>query len=83
MKKKTSYITFCAVISALSVALMLASYFPYLTYAIPALSGALIIMPLVETGKKYAFITYLVSAVLVFIFAERGNFYAKNHRIHG
>lgn len=70
MKKKTSYITFCAVISALSVALMLASYFPYLTYAIPALSGALIIMPLVEADKKYAFLTYLVSAVLVFIFAE-------------
>ena len=70
MKKKTSYITFCAVISALSVALMMTSYFPYLTYAIPALSGALIIMPLVEIGKKYSLFTYLVSAVLVFIFAE-------------
>ena len=70
MKEKTSYITLCAVTAALITAVMAVSYFPYLTYAVPALAGALIIIPLVETGKGYAFITYIVSSVLVMLFAE-------------
>ncbi len=70
MKKKTAYITFCALICALITALMAASYFPYLTYAVPAVSGALIILPLVELSKTYALVTYIASSVLVMLFAE-------------
>lgn len=70
MKKKTSYITFCALISALISALMAASYFPYLTYAVPAVAGALIILPLVEISKAGAVATYFVSSLLVLLFAE-------------
>ena len=37
--KNTSKITFSAIMSALAVVIMLISYFPYLTYAIPAIAG--------------------------------------------
>lgn len=70
MKKKTSYITFCALTAALISAIMAASYFPYLTYAIPAIAGALIIMPLVELTSGYAVLTYIVSCALVLLFSE-------------
>lgn len=70
MKKKTSYITFCALTAALITALMAAAYFPYFTYAVPAVAGALIILPLVELSKGYAVITYIASATLSLLFAE-------------
>lgn len=70
MKNKASAVTFCALTSALITVLMTASYFPYLTYAVPAVSSALIIMPLVELSKGYATATYTVSALTVLMFAE-------------
>lgn len=70
MKKQTSYLTLCAIISALITAVMLVAYFPFLTYAVPAVAGALIIIPLAQVGKGYAFATYIVSSVLVMLFAE-------------
>lgn len=70
MRKKTSYITFCALTAALITAVMYAAYFPYLTYAIPAIAGALIILPLVELTYGYTLLTYIVSCVLVILFSE-------------
>ena len=70
MNKKTSYLTFCALIAALISALMVASFFPYLTYAVPAVAGAFIILPLVELSKGYALLTYIASSMLVLFFAE-------------
>lgn len=70
MKKNTSYIALCGITAALITAVMAASYFPFLTYAIPAIAGALIIVPLAEIGKPYAVGTYVVSALLVMLFAE-------------
>ncbi len=68
--KKTKKLTLCAVFSALITVLMLTAYFPYLTYAIPAFSGALTIIPLVEFGKKYGFATFLASVLPVLLFCE-------------
>ena len=63
-------ITLSGVCAALATAFMLLSYFPYLTYAIPALAGLFIMVPLIETDMKYAVYAYFASAVLTFIFAE-------------
>ena len=49
---------------------MLASYFPYLTYAIPAVSGLFIMICVIENGCKWGFISYLASAFPVFLLAE-------------
>lgn len=68
--KNTKKITLCGMVAAVSVAIMLASYFPYLTYAIPALAGLFMMVPLIECGVSWAFGTYIVSAVIVFITGE-------------
>ena len=68
--KKTKKIAMCGMLAAFITVICLAAYFPYLTYALPALAGAVIIVPLFEMGKKYAFFTYLTSLLPVLIFAE-------------
>lgn len=68
--KQNTKIALCSVTAALAVAVMLASYFPYLTYAVPALAGLFIMMPLIEINTRWAFSAYAVSAVLTIIFAE-------------
>ena len=56
--------------AALAVAFMMLSYFPYLTYAIPAVAGLFIMAVVIELDLKWAFLSYVSSAVLVFLFAE-------------
>ncbi len=68
--KNTNKVTFCALMSALAVVLMLAAYFPYLTYAVPAFSGLCVMVVLLEIGAKWAFGAYLTSAVLTLLFCE-------------
>lgn len=68
--KNTKNITLCAVISALSAVFMLLGYFPYFTYAVPAVAGLFFIVPLIEINKKYALFSYIVSSVLVLLIAE-------------
>lgn len=49
---------------------MLLSYFPYFTYAVPAITGLLTMMLVIEINVKWAFAAYIAASVLVFIFAE-------------
>lgn len=67
---KTNKITICAMMAASAVVVMLTSYFPYLTYAIPAIAGLCIMISLIETDTKWALLSYLSSAVIVAIVAE-------------
>lgn len=68
--KKTAKIALCAMLAALASAFMLTSYFPYLTYAIPAIAGLFIMIAVIETDIKWATLTYLSSAVIVALLAE-------------
>ena len=68
--KKSAKITICAISAALAATFMLTSYFPYLTLAIPGIAGLFMLMPLVEVGKGYALLSYIVSAGIVLISAE-------------
>lgn len=56
--------------AALAASFMLTSYFPYLTYAIPAVSGLFIMVSVMEVGIKWGFFSYLASAVPIFLLAE-------------
>lgn len=56
--------------AALSVMVMFVSYFPYLTYAIPAIAGLFMMVPLIECGVSWAFGTYIASSALIFITGE-------------
>lgn len=68
--KSNIKVTFSAIMAALATVFMLLSYFPYLTYAIPAISGLCIMAVVIEINKKWAFGAFLVSATLVFLLAE-------------
>lgn len=68
--KNTKKITLCGIVAALAVVVMLTGYFPYLTYAIPAVAGLLMMVPLIECGAGWSFATYTSSAVLIFIIGE-------------
>lgn len=68
--KRNSKITLSAMMAALATAFMLLSYFPYLTYAIPAIAGLFIMVLVIEIDLKWAFAGYITSAVLVFMFGE-------------
>ncbi len=68
--KTVKKIALCGMLAALITVICLAAYFPYLTYALPALASAFIIVPLFEAGKKYALFTYLASFLPVALLAE-------------
>lgn len=68
--KQNAKITLCAVTAALSTAIMLVSYFPYLTYAVPAVSGIVFMMPLIEINYKWSLCAYVVSGILSLLLAE-------------
>lgn len=70
LQKPTFKIALCSVIAALSVVLMLlTSFIPVGTYALPCLAGALLIAVVVEYGAKWALGVYAVVSVLSFFIA--------------
>ena len=70
LMSNTKKITFCGIMAAISVVIMLTSYFPYLTYAIPAIASIFVLIPTLEIGLKWGTLTYFVSAVIVLLVGE-------------
>lgn len=68
--KKNNKITLSAMMAALASAFMLLSYFPYLTYAIPAVAGLFIMVIVIEIDCRWAVGGYMASSFLVFLLAE-------------
>lgn len=66
--KKTAL---CGVTAAFATIIMLFAYFPYFTYAVPAAAGALLLIPCIEIGKKWAFGTYVATALVSLILCEK------------
>lgn len=56
--------------AALAASFMLLSYFPYLTYAVPAFSGLFIMITVIELGNKWALGSYFASLLPILLFAE-------------
>lgn len=56
--------------AAVSVVIMLASYFPYLTYAIPGVAGVFVMVVAMELGAKWGYLCYVVSALIVLFAGE-------------
>lgn len=69
--KQSKRIALCGMLSALAVVIMLMAYFPYLTYALPALSGALFAIVLIELGGKWAFGSYATAAIIALLLCEK------------
>lgn len=66
--KKIFRITFCGIISAASVViLIISSVIPFSSYSAPALAGIICAAAVIEAGNKYALCVYLSVSVLSFL----------------
>lgn len=70
MRKNTSRVALCGVLSALAAAVMMLSYLPSMTYAVPAVAGLVFVVVVMEAGYKWAFGAYAATSFLVLLFAE-------------
>lgn len=74
MKKKKSYnVTLCGIIAAISTMCMFfTGVMPLLSYTLPALSGAVLAVIVIEINKKWALLTYVaVSLLSVFLTPDK------------
>ena len=69
--KNTRKVALGGIIAALSLTVMLLAYFPYLTYALPALAGAFLLIAVQEIGVKWAFLVYAAVALLSMLMCEK------------
>lgn len=69
--KKTRKIALGGIIAALSLAVMLTAYFPFLTLALPALAGMFLLVIVEEMGVKWALLVYAAVALLSMLLCEK------------
>ena len=69
--KKTRKIALGGIIAALSLAVMLTAYFPFLTLALPALAGMFLLVIVQEMGVKWALLVYAAVALLSMLLCEK------------
>ncbi len=68
--KQTKKLTLSAMLAAVAAVLMLVSYFPYLTYAVPAVAGGVMAVAVIELSGKWAWVSFVASVLPVALFAE-------------
>ena len=67
---RTGSVALCGIVSALCVVCMfLTGVIPFATYALPALAGVLLIVIVIEQGKRWAMLVYVVVSLLSLILA--------------
>ncbi len=66
--KNTIKLTCCGIISALAVVLMLATNIPIMLYTVPAATGILFMIPAIEFSTKWAWLCYIVTCIISFVF---------------
>ncbi len=64
---KTFKMAYCGIAAALSVALMLASLIPSMTYVFPAISGMLLWTVSVHISRRWALLAYAAASLLSFM----------------
>ncbi len=71
MMKSSKKIALSGMISALAVVIMLIAYFPYLTYALPAIAGVLFSVIMIEINSKWALGSFASAAILSLVLCEK------------
>lgn len=69
--KNTVKTAFCGILAALALIIMLAAYFPYLTYALPAIAGCVTVPIVIEASRKHAVAVYAIVSLLSFFICEK------------
>lgn len=62
--KTSGKVALGGVFGALAMVCMLATVFPYATFALPAIAGLLLVPVAIETGRRWGWLTFLSVAVL-------------------
>ncbi len=65
--KTTSRIALSSVLCAMSLLCLLLTFFPFATYALPAMAGVFLMPLVVECGKRTALCAYVAVAVLALL----------------
>ena len=68
--KTSKKVAFGGLMAALAAVVMLASYFPYLTFAVPAMAGLCVTVTLIELDRNWAFFTYAAATFVILLTAE-------------
>lgn len=63
MRKTTIKVTCCGLLSALATVVLLFTNLPMFTYTVPVMAGVFFIIPAIEFGTKWAFLSYAVTAI--------------------
>lgn len=70
--KQSSKIALGGIIAALSVVLMLLTVIPSMTFVLPAVSGVLLMIMVIEVNKRWAFMVFIaVGLISIFIVPDR------------
>ncbi len=69
--KKSKRIALCGVLGAMAVVIMIMAYFPYLTFALPAIAGCLFGIILIELDYKWALGAYVSAALITLLLCEK------------
>ncbi len=66
-RNKSYKLSLCAVIVAISVVLLLVTgVFPFASYALPGLAGAMLAIIVIEAGMKWAMLSYIAVSLVAF-----------------
>ncbi len=69
--KRSAKVALSGVLGAVAVVIMLVAYFPYVTYAAPALAGAVLTVIAIEIDKKWAVGAYITSSLIALLICEK------------
>ncbi|MBQ6818498.1 MAG: hypothetical protein IJN42_01730 [Clostridia bacterium] len=69
--KRSKQIALCGVLSSLAVVIMLLAYFPYMTFALPAVAGILLCIVFLELNYKWAVGAYVCAAIITLLLCEK------------
>ncbi len=69
--KQSAKVAFCGCLSAAAVVIMLVAYFPYVTYAVPAVAGIALAIITIETNRKWAIASYITISIISLLICEK------------
>lgn len=69
--KQSAKVALSGMLSAMAVVIMLMAYFPYITYAIPAIAGGILAVIAVEIDRKWALGAYVATSIITLLICEK------------
>ncbi|MBE6886391.1 MAG: hypothetical protein E7486_05505 [Ruminococcaceae bacterium] len=62
-------IALCGISAALSLLFMFLTWFPFATYALPAIAGLILVVPVIEYNRRVALVAYVAVSILSLLIA--------------